>query len=72
MLSRLVQLESLGKLRDVKSKTQGLTLLHYLALELASESKLLTELKALHSKVHEVSSTAPVLLQVSNGWALGV
>ena len=51
----LFQLESLGKLRDVKSKTQGLTLLHYLALELvACESRLLAELKGLNSKVHEV------------------
>jgi hypothetical protein len=51
-------LESLNKLRDVKSKTQGLTLIHYLALELVgSESRLLAQLKGLNSKVHEVSIT---------------
>eukprot|EP00045_Choanoeca_perplexa_P012064 m.130337 g.130337 ORF g.130337 m.130337 type:complete len:1065 (+) comp15871_c0_seq4:100-3294(+) len=50
-------LESLSKLRDVKSKTQGLTLLHYLALELVDRKpQLFTRLKALNGKVHEVFS----------------
>lgn len=56
-----LQLESLAKLRDVKSVTPGLTLLHYIAQELTShhELPLFDQLNNLNNKVHEVWRFAP-------------